>query len=185
MEAPKFKGEEGKRNRLYAGAGAAAVLVVAFFLLLVLGGDDSKSEPGAPEIVSADSLRGDVSGQDPPVYWAGEQLGTELELSQPEQGRTYVRYLTGGAEAGDSRADFLTVGTYVQANPVAALRRQGSQPGGVISSAPGNATVYFDRRQPHSVYVAYPGVEVEVEVYDPSFTRALQLVNSGQVVPIG
>jgi hypothetical protein len=119
-----------------------------------------------------------------PVYWAGPQPGTELELSRPSKDRTYVRYLTGGAEAGDPQPDFLTVGTYAFPNAVSALRKQSTQPGGVLASAPGGATVYFNRNAGQSVYLAYPGVDVEIEVYDPNPRRALQLVSSGQIVPV-
>jgi hypothetical protein len=179
------KPSDANRIRTYIALALVGVAAVLLVVWLVDDGDDSSGGPGAAEIVSADSLPDAVAGAGTPVYWAGEQSGTELELSRPEAGRTYVRYLTGGAEAGDPRANFLTVGTYVHADSVAALRRQGQQPGGVIATAPGKAVVYFNRDQPHSVYLAYPGVDVEIEVFDPNFTRALQLVNSGQIVPVG
>jgi hypothetical protein len=151
------------------------------------GSDSSSSQPtssGAAEIVSADSLREAAVAGTRPIYWAGEQDGTELELSRPDKGRTYVRYLTGGAEAGDKRADFLTVGTYAQPNAVASLRRQAKRSGGTLGHAPNNATVYYDRGSPQSVYLAYPGAPVEVEVFDPSFKRALRMVESGQIVAV-
>jgi hypothetical protein len=151
------------------------------------GSDSSSSQTtssGAAEIVSADSLREAAAEGTTPVYWAGERDGTELELSRPDKERTYVRYLTGDAEAGDKRADFLTVSTYAQPNAVASLRRQSKRSGGTIAHAPGNATVYFDQENPRSVYLAYPGTPVEVEVFDPSFKRALRLVDSGQVVAV-
>jgi hypothetical protein len=169
-----------------AGLGLVGVVLV---LMAGCGGskDASRAQPSSngTEIVSADSLRTAAAEEATPVYWAGERTDTTLELSQPSKDRTYVRYLTEGAEAGDRRASFLTVGTYAQPNAVAALRRQGNEPGGAISLAPGNATVYFDRTDPRSVYLAYPGVPVEIEVYDPNFERALQLVNSGQIVAVG
>lgn len=152
------------------------------------GGSDSSSSPstnpGAAEIVSPDSLRETASEAATPIYWAGEQDETELELSQPEKDRAYVRYLTGGAEAGDKRANFLTIGTYAQPSAVASLRRQSKRSGGTIAQAPGNATVYYERSSPQSVYLAYPGSSVEVEVFDPSFKRALRLVESGQIVAV-
>jgi hypothetical protein len=118
----------------------AAVVGAALALLAGCGGSDSdSSQPtssGAAEIVSADSLRATASQGTAPIYWAGEQDGTELELS-PDKDRTYVRYLTGGAEAGDKRADFLAVGTYVQPNAVASLRRQGKRSGGTIGQGTG------------------------------------------------
>jgi hypothetical protein len=163
----------------------AVILLVVVIVLISSGGESSGGESGGAEIVSADALREDVAGGEAPVYWAGERRGTEIELSQPGGGRTFVRYLSGGAEAGDPHPNFLTVGTYAVANPVSALRKLGKRPGGVVGSAPGHAIVYFNKVEPHSVFLAYPGVEVEIEVYDPDFTHALQLVNSGQIVAVG
>lgn len=163
----------------------AGLVLVGLFAWLILNGADSQKSSGGAEVVTADSLRAAVAAQATPVYWAGERQDTELELSREGSARTYVRYLTGNANAGDRRADFLTVGTYAQADPVATLRQQGNKPGAVLGQAPGNATVYFNRADPGSVYLAYPGIPVEIEIYDPNFKRALQLVNSGQIVAVG
>lgn len=186
MQKPKPESKARNETRLRIGIALIGVLAVGLVTWLVLSGDDDSTanSSGEAEIVSVESLREATGGQGTPVYWAGEQGGTEIELSQPEKGRTYVRYLSGDAEAGDPRR-FLTVGTYVTPDPVAALQRQGQQPGGVLGKAPGGATIYFDRDRPQSVYLAYPGVEAQIEVYDPDFRRALQLVNSGQIVSTG
>ncbi len=180
-------GSAKKDSNLRLRLVVAALLTVGLILWVVLrdDGDDSTSSSSGAEIVSVDSLRDTAAEQETPVYWAGEQEGAELELSQPDEDRTYVRYLTGGAEAGDPKPDFLTVGTYTNVEAVAALRQRGNEPGGVLSEAPGGATVYFSRDQPQSVYLAYPGVDVEIEVFDPDAKRALQLVNSGQIVDAG
>jgi len=184
--ALKASREALKRPAVRAAIALGAVVVLVLVIVLISSsGGSSESEPGAAEIVSIEALREAVAGGQTPVYWAGEQKGTELELSQPGEGRTFVRYLNEGAEAGDPRPNFLTVGTYALAHAVSTLRRQGRQPGGVIGSAPGHATVYFSKKDPHSVYLAYPGIEVEIEVYDPNFTRALRLVDSGQIVAVG
>jgi len=188
MDKPKVGKPGADTNKIRSYIALALVAVAAILLVAWLVSDDDDSsggDAGAAEIVSVDSLEDAVADDPEPVYWVGEQEGTELELSRPGEGRTYVRYLTDGAEAGDPRADFLTVGTYAHPDPVAALRRQGKEPGGVLGTAPGKAVVYFSRDQPGSVYLAYPGVDVEIEVFDPNFTRALQLVNSGQIVPVG
>jgi hypothetical protein len=186
MEKPK-PGESRRTRPAPAAAGLAAIALV--LLLLGCGGSkrDQATQPSSsgPQIVSAGSLRASAGKGSAPIYWAGEQEGADLELSRPSKGRTYVRYLTGGAKAGDRRAGFLTIGTYVQPKAVAALRRQGKEPGGEIEHAPGNATVYFDRAKPRSVYLAYPGAPIEIEVYDPNFKRALRLVRAGQIVPVG
>lgn len=186
-DSAKAGREALKRPGVRAALALGAVVVLVVVIVLIASGGESGGggESGEAKVVSAEALREEVSSAGTPVYWAGEQPGSELELSQPGGERTYVRYLTGGAKAGDPRPIFLTVGTYAQAKPVAALRRQGMQPGGVVGSAPGHATVYFNRDDPHSVYLAYPGVPVEIEVYDPSFKRALRLVDSGQIVAAG
>lgn len=186
MDQPKAGDDGGTKNALRLGLALAAVLAVGLIVWIVLRNDkDSASSSNGAEIVSVDSLRDAAAEQGMPIYWAGQQEGAELELSQPDEVHTYVRYLTDGAEAGDPQPDFLTVSTYASANPVAALRRQGNQSGGVLGEAPGGATVYFSRDQPESVYLAYPGVDVQIEVYDPDSKQALQLVNSGQIVAAG
>jgi hypothetical protein len=184
-QKPKSKAGAGAKARKQAIVGIvlAGAVGLALALALALSGEDSS--PSGPEVLSVAALREAVSGSATPVYWAGEQPGTELELTQPDPERTYVRYLTDGAEAGDPSAKFLTVGTYSRPNPVAELRQQARRPGGVLGEAPGGAVVYFSRNSPQSVYVAYPGVSAQIEVYDPDVKRALRLVNSGRIVALG
>ena len=103
------------------------------------GGNDStsaESETVSAEIVNAEGLKERSEDEELPIYWAGEQAGTELELSVPEEGRTYVRYLTGGAQAGDPQPNFLTVGTYAFAEPIPALEELAKKPGGVKAVSP-------------------------------------------------
>lgn len=173
-------------RRLYWGLAALlAVGLVAWLAVLADGKGGSASNSNGAEIVSVDELRKIAAERPTPIYWAGRQAGTELELSQLGGGRTYVRYLTEDADAGDPRADFLTIGTYIQSDPVTTLRRQDRESGGVLAEAPGDATVYFDPTKAHSVYLAYPGIDAQIEVYDPDFERALQIVDSGQIVSAG
>jgi hypothetical protein len=188
MENPKASkaGDDRSKTGLRIRVAAASLLTVGLIAWLALKDDeDSKSgSTGGAEIVSIDSLRDVAAEQDIPIYWAGEQEGTELELSQPGEGRTYVRYLTGDGEVDDPRP-FLTVGTYARVDAVGTLKRQSEESGGILAKAPGGATVYFKASNPRSVYLAYPGVDAQIEVYDPDFERALQLVNSGQIVSAG
>ena len=163
------------------------VLAVAAALVLrsILDGGDSSGDTTAAEIITLEELRDAASAEGKPTYWAGTQPGTELELSRPDTERTYVRYLTGGAEAGAKQSEFLTVGTYAFPGAAAALKELSQKPGGIRATAPGGAIVYFNRSRPQNVYLAYRGVDVEIEVYDPNPKRALSLVASGQIVPVG
>ncbi len=172
--------------RIFAVLGGliAAALIVWVALDSGDSKDDSGDTPAAEaEIVSVSSLRKAAAAQHTPIYWAGLTADTELELSQPSADRTYVRYLPSGVEAGDPQP-FLTVGSYRFENPTGALHSRGSQPGGVLASAPGGGVVYFERNEPKSVYLAYPDTEVEIEVFAPEFKEALQLVTDGRIVPV-
>lgn len=176
-----------KRRDVVRGAGLAMLVALGLVVWVFLDDDGSDEDPPTPAsagaIVDVDGLRDAASGGPTPIYWAGPPAGAELELSQPAPDRTYVRYLTGDAEVDDPRP-FLTVGSYRLPDPVAALRKQGSQPGGVLAKAPGEGVVYFSRERPESVYLAYPDEDVEIEVFAPSFEQALQLVTAGKIVPV-
>jgi hypothetical protein len=177
-----------KRLRLLILLGVIVVVIaVAIWLIARGGGNNSSSsaEVRSPEAVTAAEL-GEFAGEsETPIYWAGEQPGATLELSTSEGGRTYVRYLTGGAEPGDPRAQFLTVGSYQFADPVAALEALAKEPGGVQRTVPGGGIAYFNRERPQNVYLAYPDQEVEIEVFDPEPVRAKELVTTGQIVAVG
>lgn len=170
--------------RIFAVLGG--LIAAALVVWVALDSGDSTSgdtQSGEAEVVSVAALRRAAAAQDTPIYWAGATQGTDLELSRPAPDRTYVRYLTGGAKAGDPKP-FLTVGSYRFEDPDGALRHRGGEPGGVLATAPGGGVVYFERSAPKSVYLAYPDTEVEVEVFAPEFKEALQLVTDGRIVPV-
>jgi hypothetical protein len=118
------------------------------------------------------------------VYWAGPQAGVVYEFTEAADGRVYVRYLTGGVKVGTPRPSFLTVGTYLVPDAVAAVRRAARQPGAVTLALRGGAIGVYNRARPTSVYFAYPGSRVQVETYDPSAAVARGLVLSGAVQPV-
>jgi hypothetical protein len=153
------------------------------------GESTSDSSPPIPERVTVDSLRKTAAKQKTPIYWAGERPGTKLALSPltpGSLGRTFVRYLTGGAKADDPRPIFFTVITYIDANPVATMRAQAKETGDTVGKTPGGASIYYDHSQPENIYLAFPGVDAKIEVFYPGhFKQALQLANSGQIVPVG
>ena len=59
-------------------------------------------------------------------------------------------------------------------------RRSGS----VSVPVGGGGVAFYSRSRPTSVYVAFPHVDYEIEVYDPSAGRARRLVRSGLVTTI-
>lgn len=189
-ESPK-----AKAGRLPDGMRPSAVVAVALavallvWLLLIKGGGDSSSttteESAAPKtvkVVPESGLLKAMKGVGYPVYWAGPRLGVEYEV-QRLPGRTYVRYLPKGEEP-ESKKPFLTVGSYEEADALDSVRTLGQQSGAILVKIAGGGTAYAEGPQATSAYLAFPGVDVQIEVYDPSAGQALQLIRSGAIVPV-
>jgi len=162
---------------------AAAIALVA--VLLIRGGEgESEPQRTAAETVSVEELRALPASAGHPVYWAGEQTGTKLELSQTGDGSIYIRYLPRDAEAGDPRPDFLTVGTYPEGDAVEVVRGSAKHVDAAVERVRGGGVAYADPENPGTVFLAYPSSQFAIEVYDPSPRRALELVESGTIQPV-
>lgn len=162
---------------------AALVLGLPAWLAACGGGDaDLSLTAGEPEVVSASQLADFAAEAATPVYWVGEREGTEYELTETDSGRIYVRYLRGGAKAGDPRSNFLTVGTYPAEDGVATLRQAAGAEGGVkLMRAGDGALLFVDPSSEDSVHLAYPDGDTQIEVYSPVPGQALRLSSTGQV----
>jgi len=139
---------------------------------------------GKPSVVAAEDLPAvaDAAGHD--VYGIPQPAGTRLEVTVGNAGETWVRYLTGGAAAGDERADFLTVGTYPKpdAHAAALAAAEGAQ--SRSADLPGGGVMLWSLDRPTSVYLARPGSGLLVEVYSPDAEQAKGLVRAGAVAPL-
>jgi hypothetical protein len=168
----------------------ALALASGFVAWLVLRpGSDRPSPqtagaPAAARLVSSADLGAVGASLGRPLFWAGPRAGMRYELTQAAAGRTYVRYLPAGVAAGDRRPRFLAIGTYPQRGAYAQVSAAAARPGAVTLKLPGGGIAFYSRNRPTSVYVAYPGSNVQVEVYDPSPRLARALVLTGQVAPI-
>lgn len=163
-----------------------AVLVAASVVvtLLVRRQQQPAATTGAgPALVSRAQLEHLAQSLDHPVYWAGPLAGFSYELTATSDGRIYVRYLPKGVPAGDSRPNFLAVGTYARAGSFRDLKRAGRRNGAISTNLPKNGLM-VESKQPQSVYIGYPGAKYQVEVFSPVGQTARRLVLSGTIVPI-
>jgi hypothetical protein len=174
-----------------------AVLVLAIFLIAAVvvwivdgsggGGSEEATEappPGAPRIVTPAELRAAAASAPLPIYWAGKRADAQLELSEQGGGRAYVRYLTGGAAAGDPKPAFLAVATYRLPHALEDLKANAARGGSKLRKAPGGLLAWVDPRRPTSVYLARAGAPYQLEVYDPDPKTALQVALSPQLRPV-
>lgn len=119
-----------------------------------------------------------------PIYWAGEREGTTYELTRSPGDRVYVRYLPAGARVG-TKEPYLTVATYPLEHGFEATRRAASRPGSVKVPAGPGAVAFYARTRPTNVYLAFRGIDEQIEIFDPSPRRARALVVSQQIRPLG
>jgi hypothetical protein len=179
--------ENTNRRPLLRASVVGLALIVALIAWLATRGDD-KSSPeaiveGAPRIVSEAELKEVAAALGQPIYWAGPIAETALELEELGEGSgARVRYVPEGSEAGEAPATVLTIGSYPLADAAAAVRGYGERAGGVVKRGLHGQEVVTDAKRPTSVYFAGPDNSVQVEVYDPSATKAMRLALSGKVV---
>jgi hypothetical protein len=79
----------------------------------------------------------------------------------------------------------LTVATYPFAGAFRAIRKAAAAKGAVSAKLAHGGLAVLDLGYPQSVHLAYPGVDYQVEVYDPKPARAMQLVAGGQLASFG
>ena len=136
------------------------------------------------EAVGVAQLRNLAASVGHDVYWAGPAgAGTELELTHEADGRIFVRYLSGdGRSATLARTSRRSPPTRCRRPwPRCAKRRTARRD---YPHLPGGGLAYLNAGGPTSVYLAWPGSDYEVEVFDPSPKHALDLVLDGAIVPV-
>lgn len=192
MEKKKDENGLGKLPRKWLRIGvillAVAVALVAWIASRDGGdnGDSSTTEEVLPaQILSTDGLSDAAADLDQPVYWAGQVDGSELELESLGEGSgVRVRYVPEGSEPGEAPGEVLTVSSYPVADPAQALAEFAERPGAIVREGDDGTEVVSSEERPTSVYFVDPGNTVQVEVYDPSPKRAMDLALSGDVQPV-
>jgi hypothetical protein len=180
-EAPRTR----RRVRLGAVLAIAIAVGVGAWLVLKDGDDSSEQAAAGPSAATLEDLRALTTEVGHPVYWAGSRAGSRYELTRTANGNIYIRYLPLTAALGAPRPDYLTVGTYPFRRAVPTLRRLARRQRAVSVRLEGGGFAVASGRRALNAYLAYPGADVQVEVFHPTPGRALQLVRSGRVVPLG
>jgi hypothetical protein len=138
----------------------------------------------AAEIVSAAQLRALAQTLSRPVYWAGPSPPARIEYTQTSDGTTYVRYLTGGAQAGDKRSGYVVVATYAQPDAYTRVRAVARRNHYGVEELPNGGVAVTQPRSPRNLHIVYPGLPYQIEVYAPTAAEARHIALSG-VGPVG
>jgi hypothetical protein len=182
------------------GAVVAIAVAVAFVIWLIVRGNDDNSSATSgtttsttpsgqkaigPTAATPAALRKLSSSSESPIYWVGPRPGTTYELTRTAGGRVYVRYLPAGAKIGNRSASYTIVGTYPTQNAHKVLTDLSKRPDEKSVPTPGGGVAVYSTSAPTNIYVAFPGSNVQIEVFDPSAQKARRLVTTGRVAPVG
>jgi hypothetical protein len=138
-----------------------------------------------PKVVSTATLKTIATAAGRPVYWVGARKGTRIEYTQTEDGNTFVRYLTGSADAGDQRNLYVVVATYAQPDAYARVQSVARQKHYAVERLANGAVAVTRPDSPRNVHVVFPGLQYQVEVYAPTSAQAQQIVRNGALAPVG
>jgi len=171
----------------------ALALATGFITWVVLGQHgstpaphDTTSPPAAtaaasatigPVALSAAALRARVKALGQPVYWLGPVRGDRYELKRTADGSIFLRYLPAGVQAGNP-APLRTVGTYPFPAAYSATHRLAQEASTVWFKVGKGGVGVFRRSRPTNVYLAWPGVAYQVEVFDARPGTAKRLADS-------
>jgi hypothetical protein len=184
---PARRSSRGRGIRL----GAVIALALAGGIILawaIVGRNNSSTTRGPvavpiePVALSAPALGTLARTVGQPIYWAGPRRHYLYELKRTADRNVSIRYLPPGVEAGAQGSKYLIIATYPFPGAFAALTKVA---GGRGIRLPGGGLALVDKKHPTSVHLAFPNVDYQVEVYDPSPARARVLASSGRVRPAG
>ena len=180
-----------RRPNVRVGAIIAVAIAVAFVAWLLVRGGDSNTTPSTttgqavgPVATSEDELRSLSDELGHPLYWAGPIPDRTYELTRTSDNRVFIRYLPKGVPVGIRQAAYTIVGTYPVENAYKVLQTLAKKPDESSFSAPSDGFAVYSTTQANNVYLAYPGSNLQIEVFDPSAERARSLITSGRVGPV-
>jgi hypothetical protein len=173
--------------RVWIGGLIVVVILAALVISLVdSGGSDESSSEGAVALSESDLLS-QADTLEHPAYWVGPRPGTSsYELTSTPDGRIYIRYLTGEAQAGAPQPNYLTVGTYSIPDARKALRKAKKDSAGSEKLSRHEGYEVLDGSSGYNVYVVFDNQpDLQVEVFSPEPGEAAELAASGSIKPLG
>jgi hypothetical protein len=170
-----------RRARVVTVAAVAVVGIVAGVVVSQTG--DGGAKRGSSAVVLSESGLETLAKTLHTIYWVGPQPGMAYELRAAPDGRIFLRYVPAGSKPGVA-GEYLSLGTYPLVKAFAAtVRAAGKKDFVRVQAGDGVAAVYAGGR-PTNVYLAFRGVDYQVELFDRDPARARKLVIERRVVPV-
>lgn len=184
-----------RRELAFASLGSVATVVVIFLLSLFgimnvnfgqsnVGTTNASAQSGTVALTESE-LREEVKKISVPVYWAGPLEGALYTLENQSNARIFVRYLPDGVIPPTGEASKRIIGTYILQDAFESTKTAGTTvAGGIGLQNDDGAAIYYNSNNPLNVYWAVPGIDAQVEIFDPNTGVALQLATSSGVIQV-
>jgi hypothetical protein len=118
------------------------------------------------------------------AYWTGPLKDATYSINSATAGQVFIRYIPKGEECGSTAASFRVIATYAEADAFSATQQAGNQAEGVSLANTDGSVVYFNKNAPSNVYVAYPGIDYQIEIYDPNPKTAVTLATTSNQIQL-
>ena len=118
------------------------------------------------------------------AYWTGPLKDATYSINATTPGQVFIRYIPKGMDCGSTEAKFRVIATYAETDAYNSTLQAGNQAEGVSLSNPDGSVVYFSKNAPNNVYVAYPNLDYQIEIYDPDAKTAVTLATTNNQVQL-
>ena len=118
------------------------------------------------------------------VYWAGPVKDAKYTLAVPADGQAYVRYLPEGQGIEDTKPNYVVIATYTTTDAFTATQAAGNTSNGVSFISAAGAAIYYSKDIPTNVYVAYPNLNYQIEIFNPIAATALEIASTSGALRI-
>jgi len=118
------------------------------------------------------------------AYWTGPLKDATYSINATTPGQVFIRYIPKGMDCGSTEAKFRVIATYSETDAYNSTLQAGNQAEGVSLSNPDGSVVYFSKNAPNNVYVAYPNLDYQIEIYDPDAKTAVTLATTSNQVQL-
>ncbi len=128
--------------------------------------------------LSENELKSEVRKSGGTVFWAGGVSGAKYTFNHLAAGQDFIRYLPGGQGLSDTTQNYRVIATYKEATAYATIAAAAKLGGGVSVNNPDGSIVYYSKKTPNHVYMAFKNFDYQIEIFDPVAGASLKLATT-------
>jgi len=120
------------------------------------------------------------------AYWAGPRPGYLYSINTTAKDRVFLQYIQADKNSSNVVANSRVIATYFVKDGFARTVAAATRPGNTGFRNPNGSVVFYSKNRNTDIYLAFPGKEVQIEIFDPLAGQALSLaVLQDQITKVG